>query len=233
MIQNISPQKPLQSQTIVGMIDVSCLYPETDVNLVRQTCREAVQFGYAAVFIMPAWTPLVAILLKGSKVKIGVPIGFPLGSHSTPVKVFETREAVANGADEIDMMINIGALKSKHYELVQQDIQSVVEAAEGGLVKAILETCLLTDEEKIIAAQIAETAGVDFVKTSTGFGKGGATVSDVRLLRLSVSERVLVKAAGGINSLDQVQALLQAGAVRFGIGSAKASRIATEVLKTG
>jgi len=217
-------------QDVIHMIDVSCLKPETDEALVRQTCKDAVQYGYAAVFAMSAWLPLTASLLRGSPVKVGASIGFPLGSHSSLVKVFEVRDAIASGGEELDMQMNVGALKSGNYDLVKRDIQAVVEAGQGRLVKVILETCLLTDDEKRIACEIAESAGVDFVKTSSGFAASGATVADICLMRASVSERVSVKAAGGINSFDQVWELLNAGATRFGIGTAKALIIAQEAL---
>jgi len=215
---------------LVRMIDVACLKPEYDETLVRQACRDALKYGYAAVFVMPSWIPLVADLLKGSEVKVGAPVGFPLGTHTTLVKVLETRDALANGAQEIDVMLNVAALKSGDLDFVRQDLRSVVEASQGRLTKVILETCLLTDEEKRSACRIAEEAGADFVKTSTGFGLQGATAADVRLMRLAVSARVRVKAAGGIGSLDQVVELYQAGATRFGIGTDKARRISEQIL---
>jgi deoxyribose-phosphate aldolase len=138
------------------------------------------------------------------------------------------RDAIASGAEEIDMEMNVGALKSQNYNLVKQDIQAVVKASQGRITKVILETCLLTDEEKKIACEIAEEAGIDFVKTSSGFAASGATVEDVRLMRKSVSERISVKAAGGISTLDQVLELTRAGATRFGIGTVKAVKIAKE-----
>ena len=218
------------SRDFIQMIDASCLKPESDEALVRQTCLEALKYGYAAVFIMSAWLPLSANLLKGSRVKVGAAIGFPLGSHLTAVKVCEAREAIASGAEEIDIMLNVGALKSRDYSLVERDLQAVVEASQGRLTKVILETCLLSDEEKRIACKIAEDAGANFVKTSTGFGSRGATAADVRLMRDSVSERVRVKAAGGIDTLEQVWELHQSGAVRFGIGTSKAANIAAQIL---
>jgi deoxyribose-phosphate aldolase len=201
---------------IIQMLDLSCLRPEADEQAVRRTCAEALEYGYAAVFVMPYWLPLSASMLKGSRVKAGVPLGFPFGSHTTFIKVCEARDAIANGAEELDMMMNVGALKSRNYDLVERDIQAVVEAAQGRIVKVILETCLLTDEEKKSACQIVESAGADFVKTSTGFSTCGATVADVRLLRASVTERVRVKAAGGIDSFEQARELVEAGAVRLG-----------------
>ena len=206
-------ENPLE---IIQMLDVSCLRPEADEQKIRQTCTEALEYGCAAVFVMPYWLPLSASLLKGSTVKAGAPLGFPFGSHTTYIKVCEARDAIASGAEELDMMMNVGALKSRDYKLVKRDIQAVVEASEGRIVKVILETCLLADEEKQTACQIVESAGADFVKTSTGFSTCGATVADVRLLRASVSERVRVKAAGGIDSFEQARELVQAGAVRLG-----------------
>jgi deoxyribose-phosphate aldolase len=216
-------------QDLIHLIDTSCLWPETDEALIRQTCKEAVQYGYATVFAMSSWLPLLANLLEGSPVKVGASIGFPLGSHSTAVKVFEVRDAIASGAQEIDIQMNVGALKSQYYDLVKHDIREVVGVSQGRLTKLILETSLLTDEEKKIACELADEAGVDFVKTSSGFTASGATVADVRLMRASVSDRVSVKASGGIKSLDQILELKQAGATRFGIRTSNALRIAREV----
>ena len=219
-------------EDLIKMIDAACLNPEADETMIRTTCSEAVQFGYAAVFAMSGWLPLIASLLNGSPVKTGAAIGFPFGSYSTVVKTFEVRDAIASGADEIDVMMNIGALKSKNFDQVRRDIESVVNASQGLLTKVILETCLLTDEEKVDACKIAEEAGADYVKTSTGFGAGGATVADVRLLRASINVRMRVKASGGIQSIDQIQELFLAGATRFGVGAAKASRFAREAITT-
>lgn len=216
---------------LIPMIDVACLKPEYDEAFIRQTCQDALQFGYAAVFAMPSWIPLVAGFLRGSPVKAGAPIGFPLGTHTTPVKVFETREAVAGGAAEIDVMLNVAALKSGHLDFVLEDLRRVVEASQGLLTKVILETCLLSEAEKRTACRLAEQAGADFVKTSTGFNTQGATAADLRLMRASVSERVRLKAAGGIASLDQVLELHQAGATRFGIGTLKARQISEQILQ--
>lgn len=227
----MSEESPLQA--LVGRIDVSCLKPETDEALIRRTCREALKFGYAAVFAMPGWTRLVSSLLEGSQVKAGAPIGFPLGSHTTLAKVFEARDAIANGAQELDMQMNVGALKSGDADRVREDIRAVVEAAQGRLVKVILETCLLSEAEKRTACEIAAEAGADFVKTSSGFAAGGATVEDVRLLHAAAAGRMQVKAAGGIHTLPQALALQEAGATRFGIGAEKACRIVQEALEGG
>jgi deoxyribose-phosphate aldolase len=211
---------------IVHMLDVACLKPDVDQRTIHQICQESQEYGYAAVCVMSSWLSYTASLLKGSRIKVGASLGFPLGSQNTLIKVFEARDAIASGADELDMVMNIGALKSKDYNLVQRDIRAVVEAAEGRIVKVILETCLLSNDEKKVACQIIENAGADFVKTSTGFSFGGATVEDVHLLRSSVSSSVRVKAAGGIDSFQRAYDLVLAGAVR--LGTSKALKIAQE-----
>lgn len=177
---------------------------------------EAKQYRFFSVCVNPSYVATCADLLKGTGVQVCTVIGFPLGASSTATKAFETAHAIKDGADEIDMVINIGALKSQKLLLVEEDIREVVYAAEGKLVKVIIETSLLTDEEKVIACQLAEKAGANFVKTSTGFNGGGATVADIKLMKESVSSTIGVKASGGIRDLETAKKMLAAGATRLG-----------------
>lgn len=209
-------------EEIARTIDHTYLKPDTSPEKITQLCEEAKEYNFASVCINPSYVPLAAKLLKGTPVKITTVIGFPLGATTSTAKAMETRDAIANGADEIDMVMNIGALKSKNYDLVRKDIQAVVNAANGRIVKVILETALLTQEEKIKACQIAKEAGADFVKTSTGFGGGGATVADIALMRRIVGPIMGVKASGGIRTLEDVQALIKAGATRIGASASVA-----------
>lgn len=181
--------------------------------------EEATEHDFASVCVNPTWVAFAAQALKGTDVKVCTVIGFPLGANTPEVKAFEAEDAIQNGADEIDMVINIGALKSQDYELVEKDIRAVVEAAKGTLVKVIIETCLLTDDEKVKACQIAQKAGADFVKTSTGFSIGGATVADVALMRKTVGPNMGVKASGGARSYEDALAFIKAGATRIGASS--------------
>ena len=181
--------------------------------------EEATEHDFASVCVNPTWVAFAAQALKGTDVKVCTVIGFPLGANTPEVKAFEAEDAIQNGADEIDMVINIGALKSQDYELVEKDIRAVVEAAKGTLVKVIIETCLLTDDEKVKACQIAQKAGADFVKTSTGFSTGGATVADVALMRKTVGPNMGVKASGGARSYEDALAFIKAGATRIGASS--------------
>ena len=198
-------------------IDHTVLKPDTVKSTVKRFCDEAKQYHFASVCVNPTHVRFVANELKGTDVRTCCVIGFPLGANTPLVKATEATEAVQNGADEVDMVINIGALKDKNYELVHQDIKAVVDAAHPkALVKVIIETCLLTDEEKVTACQIAQRANADFVKTSTGFGSGGATVEDVRLMKQTVGESMRVKASTGINDRKIFEELLEAGAVRMG-----------------
>jgi deoxyribose-phosphate aldolase len=181
-------------------------------------CREAVEHGFASVCVNSCWVPLVAAELAGTPVKVCTVVGFPLGASATEVKVAEAAYALRCGAQEIDMVINIGALASGDIATVGSDISAVVEVCHrgGALVKAILETALLTDDQKVMACKLARNAGVDFVKTSTGFGPGGATVADVRLMREAVGPSIGVKASGGVRTLEDLQAMVAAGATRIG-----------------
>ena len=202
------------------MIDHTLLKANTTKEQIIKLCEEAKQCGFASVCVNPTWVALAAELLEGTGVKVCTVIGFPLGANAPETKVFETKDAINKGANEVDMVINIGALKDGNDELVERDIRAVVEAAEGkALVKVIIETCLLTEEEKVRACQLAVKAGADFVKTSTGFSTGGATVEDVALMRKTVGDKVGVKASGGVRNVDDAKAMITAGATRIGTSS--------------
>jgi deoxyribose-phosphate aldolase len=203
---------------LAGMIDHTLLKPDATQDQVAQLCYEARKYGFASVCVNPTWVELCAQLLKGSPVKVCTVIGFPLGASAPEVKTFETRTAIHQGAGEIDMVINIGALKARDLELVAKDIRGVVAAAhaEGAIVKVIIEAVLLTDEEKTIACLLSKEAGADFVKTSTGFASGGATVHDVELMRKTVGPEMGVKAAGGVRTYQDAENMIKAGATRIG-----------------
>lgn len=202
---------------LAQLIDHTALKPTVTKEEVLKLTAEAKEYGFYSVCVNPTWVAESAKQLKGSDVDVCTVIGFPLGANTTAVKVYETTDAINNGATEVDMVINIGALKSKEDEQVLNDIQQVVEAAKGkALVKVIIETCLLTDEEKVRACELAVQAGTDYVKTSTGFSSGGATKEDIALMRKTVGEKIGVKASGGIHSKADVEAMVQAGATRIG-----------------
>lgn len=207
-----------QDTSLAGMIDHTLLKPDATSDKIAQLCFEARKYHFASVCVNPTHVKLCADLLHGSDVKVCTVIGFPLGATSAEVKVFEARNALENGATEIDMVINIGALKAGENELVARDIRGVVETghAAGALVKVIIETALLTDEEKVIACLLAKEAGADYVKTSTGFSGGGATVHDIALMRKTVGPTIGVKASGGVHSREEAEALVAAGATRIG-----------------
>ncbi len=199
-------------------IDHTLLKPEATQAQIDQICDEAVEFQFASVMINPSWVKHAAQRLKGSGVAVGTVVGFPLGAHTPEVKAMETRQALRDGATEIDMVINIGALKSGQYDLVRADIARVTDAVRetGAITKVILETALLTDEEKVIASRLAKEAKADFVKTSTGFSTAGATVFDVALMREAVGPDMGVKAAGGIRTQADIEDMIAAGATRIG-----------------
>ncbi|HNV69498.1 MAG TPA: deoxyribose-phosphate aldolase [Candidatus Ozemobacteraceae bacterium] len=207
---------PLPARELARFIDHTLLKATATTAEITKLCEEARQFEFASVCVNPANVALAAKLLKGSPVKVCTVIGFPLGATSTFTKVMETRDCVANGATEIDMVINVGALKSKDYELVKNDIARVVEAAGGNIVKVILETSLLNEEEKIKGCELSKAAGADFVKTSTGFSTGGATVDDIKLMRRVVGPSMGVKASGGVRDTKGAQEMIAAGATRIG-----------------
>lgn len=201
------------------MIDHTMLKPEATTETIRRYCREAKEYGFASVCVNTCHAALAAKELAGSGVKTCCVIGFPLGAMSTAAKAFEARTAVADGAAEIDMVVNIGAVKDGNYDFVREDIKAVVEASKPAIVKVIIETCLLTDEEKVRVCETAVEAGAAFVKTSTGFSTGGATAADVALMKKTVGERALVKASGGIRTPEQAEELIAAGASRIGAGN--------------
>jgi len=197
-------------------IDHTLLKPESRQDQIDKLIREAKTYNFASVCINPTWVSYAAKALEGTDIKVCTVIGFPLGATTSAVKAFETKDAISHGADEVDMVINIGQAKSGHFAFVEEDIRAVVEASGDKLVKVIIETCLLTDKEKIKACQAAVAAGADFVKTSTGFSTAGARLDDVRLMRQTVGPDVGVKAAGGTRSLEDAQAFIEAGATRSG-----------------
>jgi len=202
------------------MIDHTLLKPEATKEQVEKLCAEAKEYTFASVCVNPTWVKTSAELLAGTPVKVCTVIGFPLGASTPETKAFETTDAINNGAGEIDMVLNVGALKSLNMDLVKRDIESVVNAAKGkAIVKVILETCLLTKEEIKVASKLSKEAGADFVKTSTGFSTGGATVEDVALMREVVGPDLGVKASGGVRSLEDVQKMIEAGATRIGASS--------------
>ena len=201
---------------IAKTIDHSLLKPEMTRDEVRQGCEIAKQYDVASVCCKPSDVAFCAEILKGTDVEIGTVVGFPHGSSTTATKVFETNAAIADGATEIDMVLNIGLLKSGLYEEVKSDIKAVVDAAGGKMVKVILENAYLTDDEKVTACKLCEAAGAHYVKTSSGYAPTGATVADVKLMRASVSPKVKVKSAGGVRTLDALIEMLDAGIERSG-----------------
>ncbi|MCX7975500.1 MAG: deoxyribose-phosphate aldolase [Bellilinea sp.] len=207
-----------QDLKIAGMIDHTLLKPDATQEQIAQLCFEAKRYGFASVCVNPTWIELCGKLVQGSAVKVCTVIGFPLGANTPEVKAFETAQAIQLGAQEVDMVINIGALKSRDLQLVARDIRGVVKTAyeKGVLVKVIIETGLLTDEEKVIACLISKEVGADFVKTSTGFSGGGATVNDVALMRRVVGPQVGVKASGGVRTFEDAEQMIKAGANRIG-----------------
>ena len=208
------------NKKIANMIDHTILKATTTKEDVVKICNEAKEYGFFSVCINPANIELAKEELKGSDVKVCTVIGFPLGANTSAVKAFETKDAIAKGADEVDMVINIGALKDKNYELVYEDIKAVVDAVAGkAIVKVIIETSLLSKAEKIRASELSKKAGADFVKTSTGFSTGGATLEDVKLMRATVGPEMGVKASGGVRSYEDAVAMVEAGATRIGASS--------------
>ncbi len=203
---------------LAALIDHTLLKPDATPDQIAQLCFEARKHGFASVCVNPGWVELCASLLQGSPVKVCTVIGFPLGATAPEVKVYETINAIEHGATEIDMVINIGALKARDLELVARDIRGVVVAAHerGAIVKVIIETALLTDEDKVIACLVSKEAGANFVKTSTGFSGGGATVHDIELMRRVVGPAMGVKASGGVRTFEDAEAMVKAGATRIG-----------------
>lgn len=219
----------MNKNDIAAMIDHTVLKAATTQFDIEKLCEEAKEYNFASVCVNPAYVKSAAELLKDSNVKVCTVIGFPLGANTSEVKAYETSDAINNGADEVDMVINVGALKSNQYKTVLNDIQAVVNAANGkALTKVIIETALLTDEEKIKACELAKEAGADFVKTSTGFSTAGATVEDIALMRKTVGSQMGVKASGGIYSMEDANNMVAAGATRIGTSAGVA--IATGTL---
>lgn len=198
------------------IIDHTILKPDATLDQVEKVCNEAIKYGFASVCVNPYYVKYVSDRLKDTDVKTTSVIGFPLGANISDVKAFETKKAIEDGADEIDMVINIAALKDRKLELVKEDIKAVVKASGGKIVKVIIEACLLTQEEKILACEISKECGADYVKTSTGFSSGGATIEDVALMRNVVGDSLGVKASGGIRTLKDLEDFVEAGASRIG-----------------
>ena len=206
-------------KSLAALIDHTLLKPETTAMMVEQLCDEAMVYEFYSVCILPTFVSQAAALLKDSNVNVCTVIGFPLGATETRVKAMETNVAIEQGANEVDMVINIGLVKSSAWTKVEADISAVVEAANGLTVKVILETCLLSDEEKIEACKICVKAGADFVKTSTGFSTSGATIEDVNLMRKTVGAKTGVKASGGVRDYQTACDMVEAGATRLGTSS--------------
>ena len=199
------------------LIDHTALRPNTNKESILKLIAEAKTYDFASVCVNPCWVALAHQELKNTDVKVCTVIGFPLGANTIEVKVFETKDAIEKGAQEIDMVINIAMLKDKEYDYVENEIHQIVEAAKDkAIVKVIIETCLLTDEEKIKACELSQKAGADFVKTSTGFSTGGATVHDIALMRKTVGAEMGVKASGGVHTHEEALAMVEAGATRIG-----------------
>ena len=239
VIKSNGSRRTVSVLPLLGLIDHTLLKPEAIAAQIKVLCQEAMEYGFGAVCVLPTWVPKAVELLKDSRVKTCTVVGFPLGGNTTRVKVIEATQAIEQGAQEIDVVINLGALKDGEDDLVREELQQVVEAAGRSgpsvlrglarpkvIVKVILETSLLNKEEKIRACLLAQAAGADFVKTSTGFGPGGATVEDVRLMREAIGPTMGIKASGGIRDLEGAMALLAAGATRLGTSAGVA--LATE-----
>ncbi|RFU61338.1 deoxyribose-phosphate aldolase [Bacillus sp. V59.32b] len=204
-------------QNVAGIIDHTLLKADATKDQIKVLCEEAREYEFASVCVNPTWVKYASELLQGSDVKVCTVIGFPLGANTPETKAFEVKNAIENGADEVDMVINIGALKDKDDSLVERDIRAVVEAAKGkALTKVIIETSLLTEEEKVRACSLSVKAGSDYVKTSTGFSTGGATPEDVALMRKTVGPEIGVKASGGVRNTDDANKIIEAGASRIG-----------------
>lgn len=205
-------------ETMAKMIDHTLLKQNASEDQIKKLCAEAKEYGFWSVCINPCYVALCAEELKDSDVKVCTVVGFPLGASTTETTVFQSVEAIKNGASEIDMVINVGAIKSGNWDFVYNDIKAVADAvkANGGLLKVIIETCLLSDDEKVKACEISKKAGADFVKTSTGFSTGGATVDDIKFMRNTVGPDMGVKASGGIHNAKEALAMAEAGASRIG-----------------
>lgn len=207
----------MNKEQLARMIDHTILKADATEAEVKTLCEEAVKYNFASVCVNPSMVQKAAIILEGSDVKVCTVIGFPLGATTTAVKAFETEDTIKNGATEVDMVINVGKLKERNLDYVRNDIKAVVDAAKGkAITKVIIESCLLTDEEKVIACQLSKEAGADFVKTSTGFSTGGATAADIKLMRETVGPEMGVKASGGVRSNEDALLMIENGATRIG-----------------
>ena len=218
----------MDKKTIAAMIDHTLLKPEATPAQIEKLCAEAAEYHFASVCVNPVYIPLAARLLKGTGVKVCCVVGFPLGAIAPEQKAAEAASCAAMGAEELDMVIHVGAAKAGDWALVQRDIEGVVKAAAGHTVKVIIETCLLTDEEKVKACEAAKAAGAHFVKTSTGFSTGGATTHDIALMRKTVGPEMGVKASGGIRDYEAAMAMIEAGANRIGASAGIAIVAAAE-----
>lgn len=213
----------MKKQELAKMIDHTILKADASEAKVKEICLEAKEYGFASVCINPCNVVLAAEMLKGTEVKVCTVIGFPLGANTSKVKAFEADEAVKNGAEEVDMVINIGKLKDGDYDYVRNDIKAVADAVKGrAITKVIIETCLLNDSEKVKVCKLAKEAGADFVKTSTGFSTAGATAGDIKLMRETVGSSMGVKASGGIRSYEDAVSMIEAGASRVGASASVA-----------
>ncbi len=218
----------MDKKTIAAMIDHTLLKPEATPAQIEKLCAEAAEYHFASVCVNPVYIPLAARLLKGTGVKVCCVVGFPLGAIAPEQKAAEAASCAVMGAEELDMVIHVGAAKAGDWALVQRDIEGVVKAAAGHTVKVIIETCLLTDEEKVKACEAAKAAGAHFVKTSTGFSTGGATTHDIALMRKTVGPEMGVKASGGIRDYETAMAMIEAGANRIGASAGIAIVAAAE-----
>lgn len=225
MFYYIDKDTEITKEFLAGIIDHTLLKPEATENEIVEICKEAIKYKFFAVCINPAFVYLAKRELSGTSIQIASVVGFPLGANETYIKAFESERAIKAGADEVDMVINIGFLKSKDYKKLGKDISEVANAISPKILKVIIETCLLTEEEKIIASSIAASSGAKFVKTSTGFNKGGATVEDIALIRSVVGKDIGVKASGGIRDFETAVKMVKAGASR--IGASKSIEIVT------
>jgi len=209
----------IQKQEIASIIDHTLLKPETIPGMIEKLCQEADEYNFCSVCVSPVFVALASKLLKESSVKVCTVIGFPAGVNEADVKAYETSKALQQGADEIDMVMNVGAAKAGNWEHVKSDIEAVVKSTQEHIVKVILETCLLSDDEKVMACEVCVEAGADFVKTSTGFNRAGATVEDIQLMRATVGSDFGVKASGGGRDYETACKMIEAGATRLGTSS--------------
>ncbi len=213
-------EKTISKVELASYIDHTLLKPDTTIADIEMLCREAIQYSFASVCVNPCFVTVAKKFLQGHNINLCTVVGFPLGATTSDTKAFETACAIENGANEIDMVINIGSLKERMYKLTEYDIKAVSEVCKDkALLKIIIEACLLSDEEKIEACKLAKAIGVDFIKTSTGFSYGGATIADIKLIKSIVGDSIGIKASGGIRDLSSMLKMIEAGASRFGTSS--------------